>query len=79
MSFLRTVTTFMNNAEVDDKAIESQLGHDDARCTRHHCEIKKGLLTAENAEIWITKKRRPPCGIGVFSLVEHRRLEVPRK
>ena len=39
MSFLRTVTTFMNNAEVDDKAIESQLGHDDARFTRQRYEI----------------------------------------
>ena len=29
----------MNNAEVDDKAIESQLGHDDARFTRQRYEI----------------------------------------
>ena len=29
-----TMATFMNNAELDDKTIESQLGHYDVRFTR---------------------------------------------
>ena len=45
-----TIATFMNNAALDDKTIESQLGHKNARFTR---ERYMNVQAKQKNEAWI--------------------------